>query len=183
MTTTLNAVAIDVIGQYGLAGKHLVQAYRLGTQRVVEQINERYSSIVNASALPMVDASIRSSLLSAHQQLTGFFVGGVARATEQADLAIDKITDGTTQGIKHLGGFGERVEAMVGTPVVETMTKVNMPMAQLSLTIANQVVENSKRLVERVAASDDLAAASVEAVETVDAAAHTTSSTKARRKA
>jgi len=180
-TTTLNAVAIDVVGQYGLAGKHLVQAYRLGTQRVIDQINERYSSLVNSSALPMVDESIRTSLLSAHQQVTGFFVGGVARATEQADLAIDKITDGTTQGIKRLGGFGERIEALVGAPVVDTLTKVNMPVAQLSLTIASQVVENSKRLVERVAASDDLATASVEAVETVDAAAHS-STTKARRK-
>jgi hypothetical protein len=181
MSTTLNAVAIDVVGQYGLAGKHLVQAYRLGTQRVIDQINERYSSFVNSSALPMVQESVRASLLSAHEQFTGFFVGGVARATEQADLAIDKITDGTTQGIKRLGGFGERIEAMVGSPVVDTLTKVNMPVAQLSLTIAGQVVENSKRLVERVAASDDLATASVEAVETVDAAAHS-STTKARRK-
>jgi hypothetical protein len=163
-TTTLNAVAIDVVGQYGLASKHLVQAYRLGTQRVVEQINERYSSLVNASSLPMVDESIRASLLNAHQQFTGFFVGGVARATEQADLAIDKITDGTTQGIKRLGDAGERFEAMVGAPVVDAMTKVNMPIAQMSLQIAGQVVENSKRLVERVAATADLATASVEAV-------------------
>ena len=50
-TTTLNAVAIDVVGQYGLAGKHLVQAYRLGTQRVIDQINERYSSLEAQSRL------------------------------------------------------------------------------------------------------------------------------------
>jgi hypothetical protein len=139
-TSTLNAVAIDVVGQYGLAGKHLVNAYRLGTQRLVAQINERYTSMLSSPSLPMVDESIRSSILSAHNQLTGFFVGGVVRATEQADVAIDKITDGTTQGIKRLGGVGERIEAMVGTPVVETMTKLNMPAAKLSLQFAGQVV-------------------------------------------
>lgn len=164
MTTTLNAVAIDVVGQYGLASKHLVQAYRLGTQRVIDQINEGYVAMVNSPSLPMVDESIRKSILSAHQQMTGFFVGGVARVTEQADVAIDKITDTTTQSIKRLGGIGERLESVVGSPVVDTMTKVNMPIAQLSLTIAGQVVENSKRLVERVAANEDLATASVEAV-------------------
>lgn len=148
--TTLNAVAIDVVGQYGLAGKHLVNAYRLGTQRVVAQINERYTSMIESPSLPMVDVSIRSSILAAHQQLTGFFVGGVVRATEQADLAIDRMTDSAAQGIKRLGGVGERLEAIVGQPVVETVTKVNMPAAKLSLQIAGQVVEGTKRLVERV---------------------------------
>ena len=81
---TLNAVAIDVVGQYALAGKHLVNAYRVGTQRVVAQFNERYTSMIQSPSLPMVHDSLRSSILSAHQQLTGFFVGGVTRATEQA---------------------------------------------------------------------------------------------------
>jgi hypothetical protein len=179
-TTNLNSVAIDVVSQYALASKHLVQAYRLGTQRVVEQLNERYSSLVNTSALSSVDESFRTSLLNAQQQLTGFFVGGVARATEQADLAIEKITGTTTESIKRLGGVGERFEAMVGAPVVETMTKVNMPIAQLSLQIAGQVVEGSKKLVESVAANEDLATASVEAVETVAAGA--AAETKARTK-
>lgn len=160
---TLNAVAIDVVGQYGLAGKHLVNAYRLGTQRVVAQINERYTSMIESPALPMVDASIRSSILAAHQQLTGFFVGGVVKATEQADLAIDRVTDSTAQGIKRLGGVGERLEAMIGQPVVETVTKVNMPAAKLSLQIAGQVVEGTKRLVERVAAVEEAVAETVEA--------------------
>jgi hypothetical protein len=179
MTTTHNAVAIDVVGQYALASKHLVQAYRLGTQRVVDQINQGYATLVNSPSLPMVDESIRKSILGAQERLTGFFVGGVARATEQADVAIDKVTDTTSQGIKRLGGLGERFEAMVGAPVVETMTKVNMPIAQLSLTIAGQVVEGSKRLVERVAATDDLATASVEAV----AAAAGDARSRARRAA
>ncbi len=158
---SIHAVAIDVVGQYGLAGKHLVNAYRLGTQRIVAQVNDRYTSMIASPSLPMVDESIRSSILSAHQQLTGFFVGGVVRATEQADLAIDKITDGTTEGIKRLGGVGERFEAMVGAPVVDTMTKINMPAAQLSLQIAGQVVEGTKRLVERVAVVEEAVAATV----------------------
>ncbi len=158
---TLNAVAIDVVGQYGLAGKHLVNAYRLGTQRVVSQINERYTSMIESPSLPMVDASIRSSVLAAHQQLTGFFIGGVVRATEQADLAIDKVTDGTAQGIKRLGDVGGRFEAMIGQPVVDTMTKINMPAAKLSLQIAGQVVEGTKRLVERVAAVEEAVAETV----------------------
>jgi len=158
---TLNTVALDVVGQYALASKHLVNAYRLGTQRVVAQISERYTSMIQSPSLPMVDDSIRSSILSAHAQLTGFFVGGVTRATEQADLAIDKISDTTTEGIKRLGGVGERFEAVVGKPVVDTMTKINMPAAQLSLQIAGQVVEGSKRLAERVAAVEEAVAATV----------------------
>ena len=174
---SIHAVAIDVVGQYGLAGKHLVNAYRLGTQRVVAQINERYTSMIESPALPMVDASIRSSIVAAHQQLTGFLVGGVVRATERADLAIDRMTDSTAQGIKRLGDVGERFEAMVGQPVVETMTKVNMPAAKLSLQIAGQVVEGTKRLVERASATQAVVEAAV--AETVAAA---TGEAKARSK-
>ncbi len=174
---SINAVAIDVVGQYGLAYKHLVNAYRLGTQRAVARINERYTSMIESPVVPMVDASLRSSMLAAHQQLTGFFVGGVVRATEQADLAIDRMTDGTAQGIKRLGGVGERLEAIVGQPVVETVTKVNMPAAKLSLQIAGQVVEGTKRLVERASATQDVVEAAV--AETVAAA---TSEAKSRSK-
>jgi len=158
-TSTLNAVAIDVVGQYGMASKLLVEAYRVGTQRAVAQISD---TVAKTPALPMIDGSIRDSFLAAHAQLTGFFVGGVTRATEQADLAIDRMTDVTTQGIKRLAGAGERVEAMVGAPVVETMTKINMPAAQLSLQIAGQVVEGSKRLVQQVA-GDNVVEATVAA--------------------
>ena len=162
-TTTLNAVAIDVVGQYGLASKHLINAYRLGTQRVVAQVNERYSSMLQSASLPMVDESIRASMLSAHQQLSGFFVGGVNRVTEQADVVVDRITDGTAQGIKRLGGMGERLESIVGAPVVDTMTKINMPAVQLSLQIAGQVVEGTKRLVERVTLAEEAVSATVDA--------------------
>ena len=174
-TSTLNAVAIDVVGQYGMAGKLLVEAYRVGTQRAVAQVND---TVAKVPSLPMVDGSIRDSFLAAHAQLTGFFVGGVTRATEQADLAIDRMTDGTTQGIKRMAGLAERVQSMVGAPVVETMTKVNLPAAQLSLQIAGQVVEGSKRLVRQVA-GDNVAEVAVAAA----AAAAAEPKARARRAA
>jgi len=171
MSNSLNAVAIDVVGQYGLASKNLVNAYRVGTQRAAEKMSERYTSMIASPSLPMVNDTLRSSILSAHQQLTGLFIGGVARATEQADLAIDKITDGTTLGIKRLGNVGERFESMMGAPVVETVTTLNMPAAKLSLQIAGQVVEGSKRLVERVAAVEGAVQAAAEPVVEVKARA------------
>ena len=149
-TQTLNAVAIDVIGHYGIVTKNLLQAYRVGTERAVLKLNDGYSNIVKSSSIPMVDDSIRSSLVSAHQQFLGFIVDGVARATEQADVAVDRVTESTTAGLKKLGGFGDKVKSVVGAPTVDTMTKINMPAAQVSLSIAGAMVEGSKRLVERV---------------------------------
>lgn len=148
---TINSVAIDVVGQYGLVGKNLLAAYRLGTQRVVSQINDRYTAMVGSPSLPLIDSSIRNSLVAAQQQFAGFIVNGVARATEQADVAIDRITEGTAQGIKRLGEVGQRIETVVGAPVVDTITKLNLPAAQISLQIAGRIAEGSKRLAERVA--------------------------------
>jgi len=149
-TQTLNAVAIDVIGSYGIATKNLLQAYRVGTERAVLKLNDGYSNVVKSSSLPMIDDTIRSSLVAAHQQFLGFIVDGVARATEQADVAIDRTIESTTTGLQKLGGFGDKVKSVVGAPAVDTITKLNMPAAQVSLSIAGAVVEGSKRLVERV---------------------------------
>ncbi len=156
---TLNSVAVDVVGQYGLVGKNLLAAYRIGAMRVASQINDRYNAVVKSPSLPLADSSIRNSLVTAQQQFTGFVVNGVVRATEQVDAAIDRITDGTTQGIKRLGEVGQRLESVVGTPVVETMTKLNMPAAQISLKIAGRIAEGSKRLADRVAGVEEAIAA------------------------
>ena len=111
--------------------------------------------MVDSPSLPLFDKSIRSSLVAANQQFANFIVGGVVRATEQVDVAIDRITEGTMVGIKRLGEVGQRIEAAVGAPVVDTITKLNMPAAQISLQIAERVAEGSRRLAERVAGVDE----------------------------
>lgn len=156
---TLNSVAIDVVGQYGLVGKNLLAAYRIGTMRIASQIADRYTAVVKSPSLPLADVSIRNSLVAAQQQFAGFVVNGVVRVTEQADAAIDRITDGTTEGIKRLGEVGQRLESVVGAPVADTMTKLNMPAAQISLKIAGRIAEGSKRLADRVAGVDEAVAA------------------------
>lgn len=161
---TINSVALDVVGQYGLVGKNLLAAYRMGTLRVASQISDRYAAMANSPTLPMFDRSIRNSLVAAQQQFSGFVVNGVVRVTEQADVAIDRITDGTAQGIKRLGEVGQRIEAVVGAPVVDTMTKINMPAAQISLKIAGRIAEGSKRLADRVAGVEEAVAAEAAAV-------------------
>lgn len=152
---TLNAVAIDVVGHYAVTSKNLVQAYRLGTQRVVSTLNTGYTNVLQSNSMSKVDDSIRGSLLAAHEQFMGFFVNGVAKATEQADLAIDRAASASHEGLKRLAGFGDRVKTVVGAPAVDTMTKLNMPAAQMSLQLAGAVSEGSKRLVERVAGVED----------------------------
>lgn len=162
-TNTLNSVAIDVVGQYNLAGKYLVNAYRAGAERLTTQIGERYVAMIKSPSLPMVGTSVRNSLIAANEQFTGLVVAGVTRAAAQAELAIDRISDSTAQGIKSLGSVGQRVEAVVGTPVVDTLSKFNMPAAKLSLQFAGSVVEGTKRLADRVAAVEEIVVAEVKA--------------------
>lgn len=150
-TQTLNAVALDVVGQYQVIGKNLVHAYRVGTERAALRINDGYGNVVKSSQIPMVGDSIRNSMVEAHRQFLGFIVDGVARISEQADVAIDRAAESTSEGIKRLGAFGDRVKTVVGAPAVDTLTTLNMPAAQLSLQIVGTVAEGTKRLAERVA--------------------------------
>lgn len=150
-TQTLNGVAIDALSQYRLAGKHLVEAYRLGTRRIVGQINDRYASALTTRSLPLVSEAIKASLIDAQRQISGLVDSGVAMASDRADQAIDWLANGAADGIKRVADTSARIEAAFASPAVEQVRKLNLPVAQMSLALAERLADGSKRLAERVA--------------------------------
>lgn len=150
-TPTLSAVARNVVDQYSLAGKQLVRAYRAGTERAVGAVNERFASAVNARSLPLVTDSVKTSLIGAQQQVAGFVAFGLGLGANGADATIDQLARRVSSGIERVAGAGTRVETALGTSALDRIGAFAMPVAHMSLEIANVVAEGSKRLSERVA--------------------------------
>lgn len=157
-TQTLTSVALDVVGQYNQAGKQLVRAYRAGTERAVGAVNERFASTVNARSLPLVTDSVKHSLIQAQQQVAGVVSLGLSVSANGADIAIDQVALRVNNGIERLSNTTARVENAFGTSALNKVGAFAMPVACVSLELANAVAQGSKRLSERVAGEEEVIA-------------------------
>jgi len=153
-TQTFTSVAINVVGQYNQAGKQLVRAYRVGTERAVRGVNERFADVVNARSLPLVNGAVKSSLIDAQQHLTGFVATGLDLGSNGADLTIDRVARGVKGGIERVSDVTAGIESALNTSALDTVAILALPVAHVSLELASQLAQGSKRLSDRVAGND-----------------------------
>jgi hypothetical protein len=176
-TQDLSTIAIDVIGQYHAAGKHLVRAYRAGTERAVGAVNERFASALNARALPLVTAPVKASVIEAQQQVARFVAFGLGLGASGADITIDQLSRRVASGIERVAGATSKVETVVGASTLDKVGVLALPVARMSLEVASALAQGSKRLSDRVAGDEAL----VEAAPVTKAAKKTARKTATRR--
>ena len=163
-TQTLSSVATHVVGQYSQVGKLIVGTYRAGAQRFVSGANTRYAAFLNSRSLPLVNEAVRDSLIDVQQQFAGLVEGGITTDSNRAEQAIDLLAGGINGGIKRIAATTERVETAFDTTALTTVGTLTMPVAQVSLEIANRAVEGTKRLSARVIGAEVEVAATKQAV-------------------
>ena len=149
-TQTLSSVASHVVGQYSQVGKLIVGTYRTGAQRLVSGANTRYAAFLDSRSLPLVNAAVKASLIDVQKQIAGLVEGGITTGSDRAEQAIDLLAGGVNGGIQRVATTAERVEAAFNTTAISTVGSLTMPVAQVSLAIANRAVAGTKRLSERV---------------------------------
>lgn len=144
----LNAIAIDVVGQYNDAAKYLVAAYRNGTRRAVAGASGRYEQLLNARALPLLNDDVKGRLIGAEQRVAGVVVDAVERSSQGAERLADRLAQGAVAGLEAFDARTAWTDDMLVTSALRTL---NTPAANLSLQVAGKVAEVSRRLSERVA--------------------------------
>jgi len=154
-TQTFSSVAHHVVGQYSQVGKLIVGAYRTGAQRLVAGANTRYVSFLNSRALPLVNEAVKASLIDVQSRIVGAVEGGIVTGTGRAEQAIDLVAGGVNGGIVRAVATVQRVETAFNTNAISNVGKLTMPVAQVSLEIANRAVEGTKRLSARVIGAED----------------------------
>lgn len=154
-TQTLASIAMNVVGQYNEAGKQLVRAYRAGTERAVEAVSERFATTVNARSLPLVNDTVKGSLIDAQQQVAGLVSFGLGLGANGADTVIEQVSRRVNSGIERLSDITTGVEAAFETQALEKVGVFVLPAAYASLELASVVAQGTKRLSDRVAGADE----------------------------
>jgi len=144
---SLTAIAIDVVGHYGRTAKNIVATYRAGTERAVSALSGRYQRLFKGQSLPWIGGDAKASLVGSQQRLSHLVVDSVERLAERATNAVDRVSGRTVQGLE---AFGKQTAWADEMMVVGVMRKVNLPVARLSLQIADRIDDASRRLSQRV---------------------------------
>jgi len=153
-TQTLSSVATHVVGQYSQIGKLIVGTYRTGAQRLISGANTRYAAFLNSRSLPLVNDAVKASLIDVQQQFAGLVEGGITTGYDRAEQAINRLAGGINGGIQRIAATTERVEAAFDTTALTTVGSLTMPVAHVSLEIANRAVEGTKRLSARLTGAE-----------------------------
>jgi hypothetical protein len=152
MTTpvTLNAIATDVVGHYGNAAKSLVAAYRTASKRALAASGSRYAKLIERTPLPLVGDEGKARIVGAERRVAGVVGEGVARTAQGYDRAIELVSG---QALKGLEAFAQRTDWAKDMFVVDTVRRINLPAAKLSLEIASRIDDAASALRARAEGS------------------------------
>jgi hypothetical protein len=130
MTTpvTLNAIATNVVGHYGNAAKSLVAVYRTGSKRALAASGTRYAKLVKHTPLPLVGDAGKARIVAAERRVAELVSG---------------------QALKGLEAFAQRTDWAKDMFVVDTVRRINLPAAKLSLAIASRIDDAASALSAR----------------------------------
>ena len=139
MTTipiTLNAIATDVVGHYGNAAKSLVAACHTASKRALAASGSRYVKLVESTPLPVVGAESKARIVAAERRAAGIVGDGVVRIAQGYDRGIEFVS---SQALKGLETLAQRTDWAKDMFVVDTVRRISLPAAKLSLKIASRV--------------------------------------------
>lgn len=164
MTTTqssadasLSAIAIHVIGQYNDAGKTLVSAYRSGAHRLLDGAASRYGQLLGKRRLPLVGEDLKTRLIGAQEKVSGFLARRLDADTGRVVSVMDRVATGATSGIASVANVAARVESPLGASVLNTLGSLHMPIAKVSMQIADRMAAGARQIETRVAGTTTVA--------------------------
>ena len=133
---TLNAIVSDAVGHYGNAAKSLVAASRTVTKRALVAGGRRFAKLVERTPLPVVGDESKARIVAAERRVAGAVDERVVRIAQGFDRGIEFVSG---QALKGLENFAQRTDWAKDLFVVDTVRRINLPAAKLSLKIASRI--------------------------------------------
>ena len=148
MTTplTINAIATDVVGHYGNAAKNLVTAYRAASARALAVSGSRYAKLVDRIPQQLVGDENKARIVAAERRVAAAVGEGVEKTAQGYDRAIELVSG---QAVKGLEAIAQRTDWAKNMFVVDTVRRINLPAAKLSLEIASRIDDAASALSAR----------------------------------
>lgn len=150
MSQNLSSVASAVIESYGNTAINMINAYRVGGERVIGFFDQRFEAAVNTGASRLSD-ELRTNLIDTEKRISGYYTKGLHFGTERAESAVNTAVELASKGVDRLAANAERFDQATNLGALEMINRVALPAAQAVSQAVGRLEEGSSQLAKKVA--------------------------------
>ena len=162
----LSSVATAVIESYGNTAINMINAYRVGGERVIGFVDQRFEAAVNTGAARLSE-ELRSNLIDTEKRISGYYAKGLQFGTERAESAVSSAVELANKGVDRMAANAERFDQATKIGALDMINRVALPAASAMSGVVVRIEEGSSQLAKRVAGKPTVAKAVVKKAKTV----------------
>jgi hypothetical protein len=162
----LSGVATAVIESYGNTAINMINAYRVGGERVIGFVDQRFETAVNAGAARLSE-ELRSNLIDTEKRISGYYARGLQLGSERAESAVSSAVELASKGVERMAANAERFDQATKFGALEAINRVALPAATAMSEVVVRIEEGSSQLVKRVAGKPAVVKAVAQKAKTV----------------
>lgn len=145
----LSGVAAAVIESYGNTVINMINAYRVGGERVIGFVDQRFASAVNTGAARLSD-ELRSNLIDTEKRISGYYARGLQIGSDRAESVVGTAVDLANKGVERMAANAERFDQATKFGALEAINRLALPAANAVSEVVVRIEEGSSQLVKRV---------------------------------
>jgi len=146
----LSSVATAVIESYGNTALNLINAYRVGGERIVGFVDQRFEAAVNVGAAPL-SQELRANLIGAEKRVSGYYVKGLQIGTDRAESVVGSAVELANKGVDRIAANAGRFDQATNFGALELINRVALPAAEAVSQVVERIEEGSSQLAKKVA--------------------------------
>ena len=146
----LSGVAAAVIESYGNTAINVINAYRVGGERVIGFVDQRFEAAVNTGAARLSE-ELRSNLIDTERRISGYYTRGLQFGTERAESAVNTAIELANKGVDRIAANAERFDQATKLGALEAINRLALPAATAMSEVVERIEEGSSQLAKRVA--------------------------------
>ena len=179
----LSSVATAVIESYGNTAMNMIQAYRVGGERIIGFVDQRFEAAVNAGGSRIGD-ELRTNLIGTEKRISGYYTKGLQFGTDRAESAVGSAIDLAHKGVGSIAANAERFDQATNFGALDMLNRVALPAAKVVSDVVVRIEEGSNQLAKKVAGKSVIAKTVAKQTKTVKkAVAKTVKKATATKKA
>lgn len=149
-TRNLSAATSDLIETYGNTAKNVINAYRVGGERVIGFMDQRWERALDKTGSKL-SAEVRGNALSAQKKISSYYAQGISMTSAGADAVVSKAVQLAAKGVQQAAANASQFEKRTGAKALHNMAQAVVPAVDAAQKVASAIEQQSSRLANRIA--------------------------------
>jgi hypothetical protein len=156
-TQKLSTVATEVIASTGNTAKNVIQAYRVGGERVVGLLEQRWDRAFKASRAQLSAETAKNAIFT-QKMVSDYTNKGLVVTTNGAQGVVNQMVKLAGAGVERVAANASLFEEKTGVTALNTLAQATLPSVVVLSGFAAQMEQKSAVLARKVAGSNAVSA-------------------------